>query len=101
MHFLNNFTTGFEKFIDIKEDPENKDMNDKDIVFEDEDNNEEEDKMEEDETEEDKVNIANRPMDNKQTEALQNNPAYRAWLVKAKSTVGVLNMLEKFCQFGD
>jgi len=47
------------------------------------------------------INIASKPLINKETENLVNNPVYRAWLVRSRGVVGVLKMLEKFNQFGD
>ena len=31
----------------------------------------------------------------------QNNPAYRAWLIRSRGVVCALKLLEKFCMFGD
>ena len=37
----------------------------------------------------------------KETQDLQNNPAYRQWLVRAKANVIAVKLLEKFCECGD
>ena len=71
-------------------------MKDQDVAFDDENI----ENMEEDKNIDEK-NIVNLPLSNKESEQLQNNPAYRAWLIRARSNVGVLMMLEKLCLFGD
>ena len=79
LEFFNDFSAGFKKVVDIKEDEETK-AEDAEIA-----------NGEEEEGEEDKEVIVT----NKETETLQNNPAYRQWLLRARGVVGVLKMLEK------
>lgn len=46
------------------------------------------------------TNIAQKAVVEKQTETLQNNPAYRAWLIRARGTVGALRVISKLSNFG-
>lgn len=46
-------------------------------------------------------NINSKPIENKNSINLQNNPEYRNWLIRSRAVVNALKLIEKFSQFGD
>jgi hypothetical protein len=89
--FVNKFSAGL---IEIKEHEEHEmaNIDEKDADIEEMEENPEED-MKDEEVKED---IKEKPLDQKSSDNLQNNPEYRAWLVRCRAIIGSLKLIEKF-----